>query len=101
MKKMEKSKYFVNSILVLILITSITLAFENPLVDPESQRSQILTIIDIITTVIFTLEIFVKVIANGLICNGKHSYCSAFWNILDFLVVVISVTSLAMGSENS
>ena len=39
MKRVEKSKYFINSILLLILITSITLAFENPLVDPNSERS--------------------------------------------------------------
>ena len=99
--KLEKSKYFTNSILILIILTSVTLAFENPLTDPDSIMAQILTVIDIITTIIFTVEVIIKVIGAGLLFNGKESYLYTFWNILDFIVVVISIMSLTLPQDGS
>lgn len=67
MQRTENANWFKNGILILIIFTSITLAIENPLLDPESDISKALFIIDIVTTVIFTLEVLIKVIASGLI----------------------------------
>lgn len=51
-------------------------------------------ILDSILTVAFTVEIIIKVVANGFIANGKDSYMKHFWNVLDFFIVIIAITSL-------
>jgi hypothetical protein len=49
-------KHFDNVVIALIIISSIILALDNPLKDPESDLSQTLQILDIIMTVLFTIE---------------------------------------------
>jgi hypothetical protein len=49
---------------------------------------------DIVTTTLFTMEVIIKVIAVGFIANGKTSYIRETWNILDFIIVIISIISL-------
>jgi hypothetical protein len=41
-------------------------------------------------TILFTIEVFIKVIACGLIFNGKTSYLRSASNVLDLFVVIIS-----------
>ena len=95
----EGSNWFKNGILILILISSVLLAIENPLTDPESSEALVLKILDTCLTTIFALEIIVKVVAHGLIFNGKESYLRHFWNILDFCIVTIAIASLAAGDS--
>ena len=85
----------------MIIVASITLAIENPLTDPNSQRNKILSIVDILTTVFFSVEVIIKVIANGLIFNGKNSYLLNKWNIIDFIVVTVSIFALSMPESNA
>jgi len=47
---------------------------DNPLNDPASDYSRAIHYIDIGTTAVFVVEIFMKIIAYGLIFNGKFSY---------------------------
>ena len=96
MKKVEKSNFFKNGILALIIITSVTLAIESPLKDPESTEVKVLSIIDLITTIIFTIEVMIKVIANGFMCNGRKSYIRKSWNILDFFIVTFALIQLSL-----
>jgi len=56
--------------------------------------------LDTITTIIFTLEALVKIIANGFLLNGKHSYLRQFSNIFDFIIVISAVSGLVL-SESS
>jgi voltage-dependent calcium channel L type alpha-1D len=49
---------------------------------------------DIVTTFFFTIEVIVKVIAVGFVINGKTSYIRDTWNMLDFIIVIISIVSL-------
>lgn len=90
----EHSNYFKNTILILILVSSVLLAIENPLTDPNSTEAFVLKILDSILTVAFTVEIIIKVVANGFIANGKDSYMKHFWNVLDFFIVIIAIVSL-------
>jgi hypothetical protein len=53
-----------------IVLSVIQLALETPLNDPNGDVQNALTIIDILTTTIFTLEFIVKLIALGAFCNG-------------------------------
>ena len=91
MKKIERSNYFKNGILLLIIATSITLAVESPLKDPESTEVKVLSKIDLVTTIIFTIEVLIKVIANGFLLNGRKSYLRKSWNILDFFIVIVAL----------
>jgi len=88
------ARWFDNFILVLIGISSVGLAFENPLNDPEGTTAKILKVMDIVTTTFFTLEVIIKVIAVGFGFNGKNSYIRNSWNQMDFLIVIISIISL-------
>ena len=94
-----KAEWFKQGILILILFTSITLGIENPLNDPNSTLFKVLYILDVVTTSIFTIELLVKVIAQGLLLNGKQSFLLDLWNILDFVVVVISIVSVSLPQD--
>ena len=89
--------YFNNTILVFIIVSTITLALETPLDDPEGEKVKILTIIDYIMTVIFTFEAAVKIIAVGFAFAGKPSYIRLPWNIIDFVIVLSALLGIAAG----
>jgi hypothetical protein len=94
-------RYFDPFILVLIVISSILLAIDNPLDDPESQKVNVLAILDVIITSFFIAECVLKIIAYGFIANGQSSYLRNGWNVLDFGIVVISVISLSTSNAGS
>lgn len=92
---------------MLIIISSITLVMDNPLSDPESGFMVVLKYIDIVFTVLFTVESSIKIIASGFIFNKLGPivpYLRNPWNILDFFVVMASLIDLfvtAMGIDAS
>jgi len=90
-KNLVSSRKFESTIIFFILVSSVLLAVESPLDDPESNKVKTIKIIDIIITSVFILEVILKVFAFGLICNGPKSYLRQSANILDFLIVVFSV----------
>lgn len=97
MHNIDRSIYFTNSILVLIVISTITLALESPLDDPEGDKIKILTYIDYFMTVAFTIEATIKIIAKGFLFSGKKSYFRELWNILDFIIVVAALLGIFAG----
>uniref|UniRef100_A0A671YB64 Voltage-dependent L-type calcium channel subunit alpha n=1 Tax=Sparus aurata TaxID=8175 RepID=A0A671YB64_SPAAU len=88
---------FTNIILLFILLSSISLAAEDP-IDPMSFRNQVLAYADIVFTSVFTAEIVLKMTTYGAILH-EGSFCRNSFNILDLLVV--SVSLLSMGMESS
>uniref|UniRef100_A0A7N9B1X6 Voltage-dependent L-type calcium channel subunit alpha n=1 Tax=Mastacembelus armatus TaxID=205130 RepID=A0A7N9B1X6_9TELE len=88
---------FTNIILLFILLSSISLAAEDP-IDPMSFRNQVLAYADIVFTSVFTAEIVLKMTTYGAILH-KGSFCRNSFNILD--LVVVSVSLLSMGMESS
>ena len=46
---------------------------------------------DVITTFIFLGEVVVKVTALGFILNGPQSYLLDIWNIIDIVIVLVSL----------
>uniref|UniRef100_A0AAQ4QU51 Voltage-dependent L-type calcium channel subunit alpha n=1 Tax=Gasterosteus aculeatus aculeatus TaxID=481459 RepID=A0AAQ4QU51_GASAC len=88
---------FTNIILLFILLSSISLAAEDP-IDPMSFRNQVLASADIVFTSVFTAEIVLKMTTYGAILH-EGSFCRNSFNILDLLVV--SVSLLSMGMESS
>ena len=97
--KIRYWKYFDNVILVLIIISSIMLALDNPLNDPNGEMSKTLRILDIIMTALFTIECGIKIIVSGFLMNGGRSYMRDGWNILDFCIVLVSIASLSLGED--
>ena len=81
-------------ILVCILISSILLGVEDQ-VNPNNKRNDVLFNFDIIFTVIFTLEMLIKMTALGVVFH-KRSYLRDGWNVLDFVVVGASIASVAL-----
>jgi voltage-dependent calcium channel T type alpha-1G len=51
-------------------------------------------------TTVFTLEALLKIIAFGFANCGSRSYIRSLWNQLDFIIVVISLISLVLPTNN-
>eukprot|EP00605_Chrysophyceae_sp_TOSAG23-4_P002491 GSChrysophyteH1.ASY1.ANO1.2754.1 assembled CDS len=85
--------YFETFIQLLILLSSISLAIDSPLDDPDGAFRAAMLYFEWITTLLFTLETIVKVIVYGFMCNS-NAYMRSGWNVLDFVIVVISLASL-------
>ena len=81
--------------LILVIISSINLSLQNPLLDASSTLVIVSNYIDIITTVIFSVEIMVKVIWKGFLFNGKDSFLRSTDNFIDFCSVVGSIITLS------
>ena len=88
-------------IILLILFSTITLAFEHPLEDPNSEQMKTLEKIDMAMTSVFCLEALLKIITAGFLFNGKRSYLRDTWNMLDFIIVILSIVSLIITSDIS
>ena len=90
--------YFDSLILLLIGFSTILLALENPLDDPESKYYETLKQIDVVVSIIFTCELVIKVIVYGFGLNGKDSYIRNSWNQMDFLIVTFSIISMSFAN---
>ncbi|XP_075470088.1 voltage-dependent L-type calcium channel subunit alpha-1S isoform X2 [Ascaphus truei] len=88
---------FTNFILLFILLSSISLAAEDP-IRPDSFRNQILSHFDVVFTVIFTTEIVLKMTTYGAFLH-TGSFCRNYFNILDLLVVSVSLISFGIQSS--
>uniref|UniRef100_A0A667X197 Voltage-dependent L-type calcium channel subunit alpha n=1 Tax=Myripristis murdjan TaxID=586833 RepID=A0A667X197_9TELE len=95
--KIINATSFTNLILLFILLSSISLAAEDP-IDPKSYRNQILAYADIVFTTVFTIEIVLKMTVYGAFMH-EGSFCRNSFNILDLIVVGVSL--LSMGMESS
>jgi Ion transport protein len=77
--------------LAIILVSTVQLAIDNPLNDPQNEFSKALNVIETVLTSIFMFEAVLKIIATGFIGCGSTSYIRSGWNILDLIVLFISV----------
>ena len=92
--KLAEHKFFDSFILVCILVSSFCLALDNPLSDKDSTLNKILKGLDLFFTVIFIIELVTKVISLGFVLH-KGSYIRNPWNVLDAVIVLISILSLS------
>ncbi|XP_074927402.1 voltage-dependent L-type calcium channel subunit alpha-1F [Chelonoidis abingdonii] len=88
---------FTNLILVFIILSSISLAAEDP-IRAHSFRNIILGYFDYAFTSIFTVEILLKMTAYGAFLH-KGSFCRNWFNLLDLLVVSVSLISFGIHSS--
>uniref|UniRef100_A0A4W5NJT0 Calcium voltage-gated channel subunit alpha1 E n=1 Tax=Hucho hucho TaxID=62062 RepID=A0A4W5NJT0_9TELE len=87
-------RYFETCILLVIAASSIALAAEDP-VSATSDWNKVLRYFDYVFTGVFTFEMIIKMIDQGLILHDS-SYFRDLWNILDFIVVVGALVAFAL-----
>uniref|UniRef100_A0A670YLE4 Voltage-dependent L-type calcium channel subunit alpha n=1 Tax=Pseudonaja textilis TaxID=8673 RepID=A0A670YLE4_PSETE len=95
--RIVNATWFTNFILLFILLSSISLAAEDP-IRADSFRNQVLSYFDIGFTSVFTVEIILKMTTYGAFLH-KGSFCRNSFNILDLLVVVVSLISMRLESS--
>ena len=85
---------FDNVIIFFIIVSTLTLAFEEPMEDPKRDQMKVIETVDLAMTIVFTLEALLKIMALGFLFNGGHSYLRNPWNILDFSIVIFALVSM-------
>ncbi|XP_054582795.1 voltage-dependent N-type calcium channel subunit alpha-1B isoform X2 [Eptesicus fuscus] len=90
-------RYFEMVILVVIALSSIALAAEDP-VRADSPRNNVLKYMDYIFTGVFTFEMVIKMIDLGLLLH-PGAYFRDLWNILDFIVVSGALVAFAFSGS--
>uniref|UniRef100_A0A8D3B8M5 Voltage-dependent N-type calcium channel subunit alpha n=1 Tax=Scophthalmus maximus TaxID=52904 RepID=A0A8D3B8M5_SCOMX len=86
-------RYFEMSILVVIAMSSIALAAEDP-VWTNAPRNNVLKYLDYAFTGVFTFEMVIKMVDLGLLLH-PGAYFRDLWNILDFIVVSGALVAFA------
>ena len=94
------NKFFESFILFCVALTSILMIFDSPLQDQQSKIIIVAIYVNIIVTAVFVFEFFFKIIVHGLISNGPQSYFRDGWNLLDFVIVFVSLLSIIFDNLN-
>ncbi|KAL3311945.1 Sodium channel, voltage-gated, type IX, alpha subunit [Cichlidogyrus casuarinus] len=84
-------KYFEAFIIVMILLSSVTLVFEDKNLKKKPKLHVALDYLDKYFTIVFTLEMLIKWLAYGVRKYFKDAWC---W--LDFAIVMIALASFAL-----
>ncbi|XP_065171189.1 voltage-dependent calcium channel type A subunit alpha-1-like isoform X8 [Atheta coriaria] len=85
-------KYFDFFIMIVISLSSIALACEDPVVE-DSPTNQALDVLDLGFTAVFATELLLKIIDLGIILH-PGAYLREFWNLIDAIVVVCALISM-------
>lgn len=88
--------YFEPFIMTIIVASSISLAAEDPVLE-DSEWNVLLNYFDYAFTLVFTVEMLLKVIDLG-VCLHAGSYGRDFWNLLDAIVVACALIAFAGSS---
>lgn len=91
---------FDNISFLLVAISTVALAIDNPLNPPESTFVYILSWLDTVLTGLFVFEVTVKIIALGFLMD-KNAYLRNSWNVMDFVITILAAFSLSEGSTKS
>uniref|UniRef100_A0AAR2KS06 Voltage-dependent L-type calcium channel subunit alpha n=1 Tax=Pygocentrus nattereri TaxID=42514 RepID=A0AAR2KS06_PYGNA len=89
--------YFTNFILIFIILSSFSLAAEDP-IKTHSVRNVMLGYADYVFTTVFTIEIILKMTVYGAFLH-PGSFCRNAFNLLDLLVVSVSLISFFLHSS--
>ncbi|XP_051993086.1 voltage-dependent T-type calcium channel subunit alpha-1H-like [Xyrauchen texanus] len=93
-------KMFDHIVLFFIFLNCITIALERPDIQPDSTERIFLKVSNYIFTLIFVAEMTVKVVSLGLY-TGPGSYLKSSWNVLDGLLVFVSLVDILVSLASS
>ena len=86
-------------ILLLIIISCVTLAYDTPALDPSSSLAHELNWANYALLLLFAIEASLKIVVSGFV-GGDASYLADRWNRLDLFVLVSSLAAFC-ASNNS
>jgi hypothetical protein len=92
-KAIVSHKQFDNLILLLIAVSTILLCMEMPLQDPDSYYNKVLAVLDRVMTILFIIEMCLKILTFGF-TFGATAYLKSGWNVMDFIIVMVSIFDL-------
>lgn len=85
---------------MIILASSLTLALDDPIGDPDGIFKKIIGYLDVSFTGLFSIELILKAIALGFLYNSNNpknldslpkAYIRNSWNLLDIIVVLVYI----------
>jgi hypothetical protein len=92
-KAIVSHKQFDNLVLFLIAVSTILLCMEMPLLDPDSYYNKVLAVLDRVMTILFIIEMCLKILTFGF-TFGATAYLKSGWNVMDFIIVMVSIFDL-------
>ena len=93
-------KQFEMIIMVCIVLSSLSMAFESPAALEDKSFSDALEAVDIVFTIIFLAEMLMKLVAYGLFMEDPDSYLRDPWNCMDGSIVVIGLVGKILSGAN-
>ena len=82
-------------LMITVLVSSIALTVDTPRLEAQSIIGTLIPLFNFLFTAAFTFEAVVKSLAYGFICT-PDAYLKSGWNILDFVLLLISLGALAV-----
>ena len=73
---------------------------ERPLIPPDSFERAFLSLSNYVFTFVFAIEMMLKVFAVGMF-YGHNAYFTSGWNIMDGLLVTVSIVDILMSILSS
>ena len=98
--KIVDDKQFEYLIMSFILLSSFTMVFESPKAMENQTTADALEAVDMVFTIIFALEMIMKLVAYGLYFEDDDSYLKDPWNCMDGFIVVIGIVGKALSGAN-
>lgn len=92
--------WFDHLMLAFIIFVSMCLTLDQASVDEQSRLGRFLHIVNILSAVIFNLEMVLKVVAWGLYFN-EGAYLRDGWNVIDMIVAVTSILDVAVPASQT
>ena len=87
-------------VIVLILLSTTSLAMNNPRKAPDELLPQILNTVNLVLTICFSIEALLKIIAHGFVLHESSYLRRDGWNRLDFLIVILSLAAIIFASSD-
>ena len=95
--RITDSNYFTNFMLLVIALNCFTMSQEHPESNTKPNAvDKVIKVIDPVVLAIFTLEMILKIVAQGLVLQ-RNTYLRDGWNFLDFLIVLCAFLQLVAG----
>ena len=97
--KIHQSQYFDHFMLFIIFLSAVKLTWETYILNYPSTSSEVIlsTDFDIFFTICFFLEVVLKSISVGFVLDS-NTYLRDSWNILDFLIAIISLIDISVST---
>lgn len=74
-----------------IVMLSINLGVDSPVLDPNSAKKRVLNGIYCFVTAIFLIELILKSLAYGLLFSPDSFLRQSIWNVLSFITTIASI----------